>query len=417
VQRRNVLYVALDGAAVGLMSAAASFISVYVVRLGASPFWVSMLSSLPAAIRLVMAIPWSQFAERQTRPYAVFAWSRLAVHVVYPTIAIIPFFLEGEAAAIAIVIVWSLSAFPSSLSNMMFTVVMGQAVPPEQRSFLMSRRWTALGIAKVISVPLAGQLIDRAPFHVGYQVVFAMNAIIALFAFYFAMRIQVPEREPASTPKGEPLGAHIREAVGEVWREKPFVTFVTGRAVLNLGLALVAAIIPIYWVDYLHASDVWVGYFTATLSAATLISYTPWVRVKRKIGTRRTLVSSAIGVALYPALLSLTRTPVAVLPAIAFNGLAAGGLNLAFFDSLLDVCPFDRRERFVAVNMTAVSLMGVIGPPIGAALLNVIGIHWVLAIGSAVALAGVAVFAVFGRGRQLPAPQAEPGADSDEVTA
>ena len=50
-QRRNVLFVALDGAVIGLMSAAASFVSVWVIRLGASPLWVSLLSSLPCCAR------------------------------------------------------------------------------------------------------------------------------------------------------------------------------------------------------------------------------------------------------------------------------------------------------------------------------------------------------------------------------
>ena len=74
VQRRNLLFVVIDGVAIGLMSAAASFVSVFVIRLGASPFWVSLLSSVPAAIRLVMTLPWSQYADRQQRPQRVLAF-------------------------------------------------------------------------------------------------------------------------------------------------------------------------------------------------------------------------------------------------------------------------------------------------------------------------------------------------------
>jgi hypothetical protein len=98
VERRNLRFVVFDGAAVGLMSAAASFVSVWVIRLGASPFWVSLLSSVPSTIGLIMTIPWSQFADRQRRPQRVFAWARAAVHLVYPLIAILPFFVTGEAA-------------------------------------------------------------------------------------------------------------------------------------------------------------------------------------------------------------------------------------------------------------------------------------------------------------------------------
>lgn len=411
-QRRNVLFVALDGAAIGLMSAAATFISVFAIRLGASALWVSLISSIPSAVGLVMAIPWSTYAERQARPQALFARARLIIHAVYPAIAAVPFVLQGEQAAIAVVILWSLAAFPGSLSNMMFTVVMGRAVAPERRAFLMSRRWTFLGIAKLVSLPLVSQLIERVAFPLGYQIAFGANFAIALLAFYCASQLRVPERHRPSRRTKLPLRERIRQSLANIVRERPFLVFVSGRAMLNLGLALVSAIIPIYWVNYLHASESWIGYFAAALSAATLISYAAWVRIKRKLGTWKTLIASVLSSALYPALLSLTRTPVAVLPVMALNGLAAGGINLAFFDALFDTCPRDKEERFVAINMIAINLMGVVAPPIGAALLNVLSIRWVLVVGTIVALSGAGVFAL-ARAGTGPASVAAPPAERE----
>jgi MFS family permease len=170
------------------------------------------------------------------------------------------------------------------------------------------------------------------------------------------------------------------------------LTFIGGRAILNLGLTLVSALIPIYWVKDLRASDAWVGYFNAALSAATLVSYLPWTRIKRRFGARWVLIPSVAGTALYPALLSLARTPAAVLPAIIFNGLAASGLNLAFFDALFEVCPPGKQARFVAINMTVLHLMGVVGPPIGAVLVRWMPIQAVMVIGTGIALLGTLVF-------------------------
>jgi hypothetical protein len=392
-QRRNVRYVVLDGIVIGLMSAAASFVSVWVVRLGASPFWVSLLSSLPSAIALAMTIPWSEFAGRQRRPQRVFAFARLCVHIVYPLVAIVPFFLHGEWAARAIVVIWSLSALPGSLSNIMFTLVMGHAVPPERRAFMMSRRWTFLGLAKLIVLPLVSQVIDRMAFRHGYQVAFGINALLAGAAFYCATQLQIPETEPHEPAPREPVLSRIRSAVTEIWSQTSFLVFVGGRALLHLGLMLVSAAVPIYWVETLKASDTWVGYFNAMLSAATLVAYLPWVRIKRKYGPRWTLIPAVTGVALYPALLALARAPAAVLPIIAFHGLAGAGINLAFFDTLLEACPPHKEARFVAINMTAIHLMGMVGPTIGAALLAVVHIRWVLVVGTLIALVGAAVFA------------------------
>jgi MFS family permease len=161
---------------------------------------------------------------------------------------------------------------------------------------------------------------------------------------------------------------------------------------LNLGLTLVSALIPIYWVKDLQASDAWVGYFNAALSAATLVSYLPWTRIKRRFGARWVLIPSVVGTALYPALLSLAQRPAAVLPAIVFNGLAASGLSLAFFDALFEVCPAGKQARYVAINMTVIHLMGVVGPPIGATLVNWMPIQGVMVIGTGIALIGALIF-------------------------
>ncbi|MBN1642569.1 MAG: MFS transporter [Anaerolineae bacterium] len=404
-QRRNILFVALDGAVVGLMSAAASFVSVWVIRLGASPLWVSLLSSLPSTIALAMTIPWSAFAGRRRSPLRVFAFARLAVHAVYPLIAIVPFFLSGEWAAHAIILIWAMSAFPSSLSNMMFTLVMGSAVPPEQRSLLMSRRWTVLGVAKLVALPLISQMIDRLPFPYGYQLAFAINALLAGGAFFLGMQLEVAEREPAAPQKGAPLVERARRTFYEVWAQKPFVVSLTGRGLLHLGLTLVSAVVPIYWVEQLQASDTWVGYFNSALSAATLLAYFPWVRVKRKYGTRWTLVPSVVGAALYPGLMALARSPAGVLPAIALNGVVGAGTNLAFFDTLLEACPPKREAQFVAINLTVIHLVGVIGPTVGAVLLNMWPIRVVLLSSTIVALGGAAVFAFV---RPVPRPGRRP---------
>ena len=412
-QRRNVLFVALDGAVIGLISATASFVSIWVVRLGASPFWISLLSSLPSTVALAMTIPWSAFVSRQRFPQRVFAFARLAVHAVYPLIAIVPFFLPERWTAQAIVLIWAASAFPSSLSNMMFTLVMGKAAPAERRAVLMSRRWMVLGLAQLLALPLVSQLIDRLPFPYGYQVAFGINTLLAGLAFYLAMQFQIAESEPAlPAVVRAPALERLRAAVTEIWDRKPFLIFIGGRGLLHLGLTLVSAAVPIYWVDHLQASDAWVGYFNSALTAATLVAYLPWVRLKRQRGTRWTLIPAVLGAALYPGLLALTRAPAAVLPMIALNGIAGAGINLAFFDTLLEAAPPGREARFVAINMTVIHLAGIIGPTIGAALLEGLPIRIVLLLSTVVALGGVAIFAFVRPERRRPRAAAGTGEGS-----
>ena len=400
VQQHNLLYISLDGSLVGLMAAGMSFVSVWVVRLGASPFWISLLSSAPAAIALLMALPWSRFAERQRHPQKVFAFGRLTYHMVYPLLAIVPLFLDDEWTARVVVVLWTLSAFPRSLTQMMFTIVMGQAVSPERRAFLMSRRWTFLGLAKLIALTVAGQILDLLPFPTGYQAMYGFNTLLIAPALYCALRIRVRERVPPPPPPRRSWLTGLREQVAEVWKAKAFLAFVGGRAAFGLGMTMAAVAVPIYWVHHLNVSDAWVGYFNAALSAATLVSYMPWVRIKNALGTRWMMIAATLLRAAYPAMLALTRAPIGVLAVVVLGGLAIGGLNLGFFDTLLDTSPPDKRERFVALNITAVNLTGIIGPSIGAALLGVMNIRSVLLVGTLVAMSGVVLLTLTSGGRR-----------------
>ena len=210
VQRRNVLVVATDGAIIGLMSAAASFVSVFVIRLGASALWVSLLSSIPSTIALVMTIPWSTVCRAEDAPAARFAWARLAVHAVYPLVAIVPFFLPGPAAAVDRHHLVPL-ALPSSLSNMMFTLVMGNAVPPrptrlsDEPSLDRSGRRQAGRAAP-------GQPADRARgLSLGYQIAFGINAVHRPAGLFLRQPARGPERSRSARARTPPAaGARAR---------------------------------------------------------------------------------------------------------------------------------------------------------------------------------------------------------------
>lgn len=407
-ERRNIRHVILDGIGIGLISAGGSFVSVFVVRLGASPFWVSLLSSIPATIALLTTLPWSRFLERQTRPQIVLSWSRLSGYAMYLPVALLPFVVKGEWTPRLIVILWSLTALTGSLTNLAFTLTMGHAVPPHRRAFLMSRRWMVMGVAQSLALPVVSWLIDNLTFPLGYQIVFMLNVGIAFWSFFWTRKIQVEKegkphtdvatrqvsrRSPWLSLRYVLESTGLKESLREIWQAKPFLTFISGKVLYHLGLAMVGSLVNIYWINHLDFSDAWVGTMATTSTVATLLAYLPWVRIKRKIGTWKLTIVSVLGSSLYPALLALAGSPGWTLPAVAFNGIISAGLNLAFFDALLEVCPPQKEERFVAINAIAVHLTGVVGPPIGAALLGLLNIRWVMATGSLVALGGVIVFA------------------------
>ncbi len=404
VEDRNILYVTLDGIALGFTTAASTFLSVFVIRLGVSAVWVSLLTSLPALVNLFLAMPMARFLERQRQIVPIFAWSRLLAHSAYVITGLVPFFLQGHLAGEAIVVVWGLVAVLTSLANLGFTLVMSRAVSRERRAVQMSSRWMAMGLSKMLMVALAGQVLARLPFPLNYQVVFIASYSADLVAFYFISRVHNPAQEPAPPRMSarEPFWTRIRVGIAEVWQARAFVAFSLARNVFVFGIDLMAPLIPIYWVQNLGASDAQVSYFNTAITAATLVGYGFWVRVKRRHGNRAVLLAAVLGRSLYPLLIALTRSPLVMIPVAAFNGLAFAGENLMFFDAFLDTVPKGKEARFIAINQTLANAIAFIAPPLGAALLPVLGIQRVLMLAAVIAFAGFLLFFAGGIARESP---------------
>ncbi|MDZ4719766.1 MAG: hypothetical protein SH847_15050, partial [Roseiflexaceae bacterium] len=79
LQHRNMRSVLIDGIGVGVVSGAAAYLSVFLVRLGASPLLVGLLTSLPALTGMLLAIPLGRFLERQRNMVPWYSRARVFV--------------------------------------------------------------------------------------------------------------------------------------------------------------------------------------------------------------------------------------------------------------------------------------------------------------------------------------------------
>ena len=408
-QDRNILYVALDGLTVGLAIAAMTFLSVFVVRLGADAFWVSLITSLPALIKLVLTLPLSRYVERRTRIVSVFAWSRLIGRSSYFVIGLLPFLLDYQSAAKAIVLLWGAAAVVGGIQQISFSLVMNGAASRDRRAVMVSTRWTVMGVAKVLVLFLAGLVLKMVAFPLNYQLLFLSSFLASLLGFYTINRVRIADDAPSRADRERSLShpwQRLKESAREIGRNGPFVKFVLGRNIYWLGISMTAPLIPIYYIENLRASDAWISYFSTALTITSLISYAFWVRLKKRRGNRLTLLVSVLGRALFPLLVAISTYPGVMLAVSAFNGVVFAGMNLMFFETFMDTLPRGREARFLAVNQTLTNLTGFMAPSIGVWLLSLLGMRTSLLLGSAIALAGFLSFLVGGVARPSVRPSA-----------
>src|SRR5262245_59196948 len=171
-QERNVRNVLIDGVGVGLVSGVSTFLSVFLVRLGASAFLVGLLTSMPALTGMALALPVGRLLERQRNVVPWYSRARVLVLGSYALTGLVPFVFPPNIAPIPIIVTWALVTVPQTIVNVAFTIVMGAVAGADRRYYLMSRRWSVLGLTTALSVALAGALLNTISFPLNYQLVF-----------------------------------------------------------------------------------------------------------------------------------------------------------------------------------------------------------------------------------------------------
>jgi len=395
-EERNQRNVLVDAIGVGITAGVGSFLSVFLVRLGASDVMVGMLTAMPALTGMLLAIPVGEFLSRKRNIVPWFARSRFMVLLCYVLTGLVPFFVTDRAPEV-IIVIWALATLPQTLVSVGFTVVMGGVAGPGGRFTLMSRRWAILGLTNSMTVALVGQGLKLFSFPLNYQVVFLASAVGALISVIFSSSIVLPPQPVSERHQG--LIRTFREHGGTLRQNRAFVNFTVSQFVFRWGLALAAPLFPIYWVKNAGATDQQISIINSAQTMALMIAYFFWAKVTPKRGKRWVLLVSALGVSFYPALTALTLQPNILVVWAVMAGLFSAGVDLVFFDIVLSTCPSDQQAAYVGMYQTTVYIATFLAPLLGTTLSDTVGIVPALMFASVLRLAGFGLMARLGVGR------------------
>jgi MFS family permease len=81
-------------------------------------------------------------------------------------------------------------------------------------------------------------------------------------------------------------------------------------------------------------------------------------------------------------------------------GFFVGGVDLVFFDVVLDTCPRENQAAYIGIYQTTVQTATFIAPLAGAALADAFGLVVALAVATVLRFAGAVLLTVLGVGRQ-----------------
>ena len=366
IQNRNILYFTIDTALQGLMMGGIfGFISVFAVRLGASNLLVSLLTSLPALVMAFSSIPAGRIVERQRDMVRYTNWIRVLHRGSFLLIAALPFFIHKGLAEI-IVIIWALKSIPATLLESSWMAVVAEVIPPERRARVNGMRWAILSVVTAAATATFGYILDRLPFPLNYQIVFFVSFIGGVAGIYFFGQLRIPENIPPEHEKSvrAPLRERVRTYL-HAMNVPNFVRYEIAATVLRFGVNLPTALYTIYWIRSLGASDLWIGWQATVGKVALIVGYVVWGRLISRKGYRVPLLICATLLGLYPVFTGLA-TDQLWLPLIAIvQGFFSTGIDITFFDTLLNVSPADRRPSFIALNTMLASFTIFLAPLVG----------------------------------------------------
>jgi hypothetical protein len=392
IDKRNFVNVQIDAIGVGLAGAAAPFLPVFLTRLNASNLQVSLLTTMPAITGFVLAIFLGRMLQKQKNIIPWFSAARLAVIMSYAVTGLITFFIPPEHLVVTTLVVWALATIPQVILNICFSVVMNAVAGPVGRFELMSRRWSILGFTTAITVFLIGQILDRLPFPINYQVAFITLSFGGLISFYFSSHISLPDVLPPEMDHSHSLKAKVIEFFSTIFQEQTFTSFIAKRWVYMVGFTMTVPLLPLYFVREIHATDSWIATISTSKTAVMIIGYYLWTQRSRKSGSRSVLLWTTAGVSLYPILTAITSDTWPIVIYAGLAGLFQAGLDLVFFDELMKTVPEALSATFVSFAQSMQHLASIIAPLVGSFLADRIGIGPALIISGCIQIIGFALF-------------------------
>jgi MFS family permease len=333
-----------------------AFLQVYTVRLGASGLLVSAMTYGPALVAIFWQIPAGRIISRSGRRMTWVIGSGLAYRAFFLAVALLPFLLDVRVAQVT-ALVWVLSAFVSSFSNVSFLSMMADAVPPDRLQQMVGWRIAAFGLTSTITTLIAGPLLQRFAFPLNYQLLFFLGFLGSMVSWWHVHHLRVPDRPP-QTGQRPPFWREL----GQMLRYPGYARFLVAVFALQMALGMIGPLLALYWVRELDATDQQVSLILSTATAAMVIGSLSMRRLVGRIGRERALAMGALGYALYPLLTSLTTTVWWLIPWAAMAGLFNAAITVNLFDNLVSVTPETDRTDYMSVYNTAQNSALFLGP-------------------------------------------------------
>lgn len=385
--QRNVLYLYGEVIFAGILAAAASFNTAFVLRLGGSSTLVGLLSSLPALLTIFLCLPSARILEQKPNSMPWIVTSLFLSRVSYLLLFAMPFVLSAylpEASSMVLIA----AAVPAVFFSTGWSPLLQDVIPRSSLATVLSWRSILSSGTIALAVWLAGSWLDRGVFPSNYQWMYAVGFLGGAVSVYLVSRIKLPESglKTAAAPLSRDK-VPVREAFRVALREnRSMVGFIASTWLFNLAMWMVSPLYMIYFVRDLRASDGWVGFRTTLAHIGVVLGYWLWRRIIQRTGEQAALRVARPLLATYAILVALVPNITFLLWIGFVINLIGPGVNLSQSVILMDLLPQERRHTWIAIHSMVMNIGAFAAPLLGVVLSDRYGIVPVLLVAGIVRL-------------------------------
>ncbi len=385
VENSNFTHLVADIAWFGMALAATSrFLTIYAIRVGATPEQLSLLAALPG-IALLFATGFSGWWRRHySTSVKALLWPGLGQRLMFLLPAFTPFF-PSHWQPIWLIAAITLTHIPTAVSGAIFVTMMGEAVSQPRMNTLLSHRSLALNVAIGFGALAFGIMLEHLPFPYNYQLMFFLSFVVAIVSMWHVGSVRVIFPSPVTIPV-----AKVNEVKrsGSIWSSTSVMPVIITAFLTHAAFFSIISITPLHMVKNLGADEGFMMLFSiAELGAGALVA-TLTHHVIRRIGTRGLISFAMAGTALSAVIFATATRLEFTLLAGAISGAswtaaASVGLWSLFYERVSK----EEADRASVAQQQAIALGIFVGPLIGGLLESVnISLPIILLMGAAIRL-------------------------------
>lgn len=366
------------------------FLALFALALGATKGQVGLLAALPALVSNSLQIPSARLTERWGDRKRLVVITSIMSRLTVIAIATVPLMLKGDTAIYTFIVLVTLRGLFSSIGVPGWTSIMADITPRDRRGSYFSFRNMLCNMAALSGSLVAGWLVRRHDFPIGYQASFLLAVGVGLMGSYVYSTLPIPPMPPKPATRQRPIG--VKSWWEAISRYTAFRNYCFTSILWNFGVSFAGPLFAVYYRQDLGGDPGFWGVVSAAGLIATLIGQRYWGRLADRYGQKNVMLIGGIGAASVPFFWwFVPRWELA--PVAQFLGsFCWGGYNLAAFNLILEITPDEGRTTFIGIYNTMAGLASSLGPLAGGYLADMFGLRVVIIISGLLRWLGYFVF-------------------------